>query len=136
MSRPTKYKTFSKLSSTISSTIKQPATMPNVQTCVEVVDKDQRASIIHQNKIVCIYLFATWCGPCKVVGPKFAELAQEFNKEGSVMLVKENIENNLTCDYKIKGIPAFIFYINGTLHTEQVVGGDIEAVRGILEKHI
>ena len=87
-----------------------------------------------------MYLYTNSCQPCKVVSPNFAELAQCYNNPGKCLLVKEDVDLGLKSDYKITGIPAFIFYINGKLliHHDgspvDVIGGDIKKVQNILDK--
>jgi thioredoxin 1 len=110
--------------------------------CVEIQDLHHKKNILSTNKIVCIDLFADWCNPCKIVSPKFAELANQYNNPGHCMLVKENVDLGLTTDYNITSIPAFIFYKQGQLLRNQdsspvsVVGGDLAIVKKILDKLI
>ena len=108
--------------------------------CLSLQSIEQRKKIIDQNAVVCIDLYGDWCEPCKVVTPQFAKLAQQYNSPGRCMMVKENVDLKLTRDYKITGIPAFIFYRKGELLRNQVgtpvhvVGGDLKAVVEILDK--
>ena len=37
-------------------------------------------------------LWATWCGPCKMIGPIISELANEY--DGKIVVGKCNIEDN------------------------------------------
>lgn len=111
-------------------------------TCIDIKGPQHRNNIISENSLVCIDLYADWCGPCKEFGPKFAELAQQYNIPGKCALVKENVNLELTGDYQITSIPAFIFYHKGELvkshdgNPVHVVGGDIGKIRNILDKLI
>jgi thioredoxin 1 len=135
MSRQSQYKTFSDLDP---SEKKQPLTSP----CLEIRDLEHKIDLLKNNEIVCIDLYGKWCEPCKVVGPKFDQLAQKYNIPGKCLLVKENVELGLINprEYSGERIPAFIFYRNGTLlrHKDgtvaDVVGGNIEDVQNILER--
>ena len=108
--------------------------------CMVIQDLHNRKRLLTENYIVCIDLFASWCEPCKVVGPEFAELARQYNNPGRCLLAKEDVDLELTRDYQISAIPAFIFYRNGQLLKKQdgstvaVIGGDINEVREILDK--
>jgi len=109
-------------------------------TCMEMQDLQHRKKMLTNNSIVCIDLHADWCEPCKTVGPKFSELAKQYNNPGRCLLAKENVDLELTRDFQITGIPAFIFYRQGTLLKEDdgtpvaVIGGDLDRVRQILDK--
>jgi len=108
--------------------------------CIEIQNLEDRKKILKDNRIVCIDLFANWCEPCKIVAPSFSKLAEHYNNPGRCLLVKENIELNLPRDFQVAGIPAFIFYKDGKLVTDQtgnpvsVIGIDLEKVKYILDK--
>lgn len=110
--------------------------------CMEIQNIEHRQKLLKQNHIVCIDVFGHWCRPCKMIEPKFAELAQKYNNPGTCMLVKEDVDLELTRDQNIAGVPAFLFYRmghpmknpDGT--TLQVVGGDINKVEEILRNLI
>lgn len=112
----------------------------NQYVCTAVQNLEHRKKLLTENTIVCIDLWASWCAPCKIVAPQFAELAKQYNNPGRCLLVKEEVDLELTRDYQITGIPAFIFYRGGQLVRDQdgtpvcVVGGDINKVRRILDK--
>ena len=116
-----------------------PKTAPKEYSCMEVQNLEHRHKLLKENTIVCVDLYANWCEPCKGCAPQFAALAEQYNNPGRCMLIKEDVDLELTRDFQISGIPAFIFYINGRLYKENgvpvsVTGGDVNQVRRILEK--
>ena len=110
----------------------------DVRPCMEVQDLNHRKKLLTENTIVVIDLLAEWCGPCKQVSPQFAKLAQRYNSPGKCILVKENVDLELTRDVDIKGIPAFLFYRRGQLMRTgsgeplMVVGGDMRKIEEVL----
>ena len=60
-------------------------------------------------------LWATWCGPCKMIGPVISELANDF--VGKIVVGKCNIEDNddIAIDYGVRNIPTILFFKNGEL---------------------
>ena len=107
--------------------------------CMEVQNLEHRKKLLQENGLVCIYLHADWCEPCKLIKPQHARLAQQYSLPGRCLLAKENVDLELTRDYQITGIPAFIFYRGGRLVKDQnnipvsVVGGDLKQVQQILD---
>jgi thiol-disulfide isomerase/thioredoxin len=98
-----------------------------------------REMYINGNSIVCVYLSAKWCEPCKITSPLFDNLAQIYNKPSVCMLIKEDVSNGCNNrDYNVNAIPAFIFYKNGKIliHPNgkpfDVVGGNIKEVEKVL----
>ena len=66
-------------------------------------------TLIETDKGILIDFYASWCGPCKILGPIIDELAEE--NEGRLEIVKVNTENNpqLSSFFKIKSIPTLAF---------------------------
>ena len=63
-------------------------------------------------KLVAVDFTATWCGPCKMIGPRFEAMASEFPHAVFVKVdVDENQETAAACG--INCMPTFQFYKNG-----------------------
>ena len=61
---------------------------------------------------VLVDFFATWCGPCKMLGPVLEELA---NDRANVEIVKVDIDENrnLAKAYGIMSVPTLILFKDG-----------------------
>lgn len=62
---------------------------------------------------VLVDMFATWCGPCKMMAPVVARLAEEY--KGSVKVGKLDIDQNvdIVAQYKIMSVPTFLVIKDG-----------------------
>ena len=62
---------------------------------------------------VLVDMFATWCGPCKMMAPVVAQLAEEY--KGSVKVGKLDIDQNvdIVAQYKIMSVPTFLVIKDG-----------------------
>ncbi len=62
---------------------------------------------------VLVDMFATWCGPCKMMAPVVAQLAKEY--KGSVKVGKLDIDQNvdIVAQYKIMSVPTFLVIKDG-----------------------
>ena len=60
-------------------------------------------------------LWATWCGPCRMIGPIVSELAEEF--DGKLVVGKCDIEENddIAVDYRVRSVPTLLFFKGGEL---------------------
>ena len=57
--------------------------------------------------------WATWCGPCRMLGPTVEQIAQEY--DGRVTVVKCNVDEceDLAVQYGIRNIPTLLFFKGG-----------------------
>ena len=65
--------------------------------------------------------WATWCGPCRMIGPIIAELAKEY--DGRIVVGKCDVEENddIAMEFGIRNIPTILFFKNGEI-VDKLVG--------------
>lgn len=70
--------------------------------------------------------WATWCGPCRMVGPVISELAEAY--DGKITVGKCDVEDNedLAVEFGIRNIPTILFFKGGQV-VDKVVGAQPKA---------
>ena len=70
--------------------------------------------------------WATWCGPCRMVGPVISELAEEY--DGRITVGKCDVEENedLALEFGVRNIPTIVF-IKGGQVVDKIVGAQPKA---------
>lgn len=69
--------------------------------------------------------WATWCMPCRKIGPVISELAEEY--EGRVIVGKCDVEDNddIAIEFGVRNIPTVLFFKDGKL-ADRLVGAHIK----------
>jgi len=88
------------------------------------------------NKLVVIDYSTTWCGPCKVIAPKFDEFSEKYadavflkvigdaSPEASKLMKREGV----------RSVPSFHYFVNGE-KVEVVNGANADAIEAAITKH-
>jgi len=96
-----------------------------------ITSLEHRNNVKQKFNIVIIENYTDWCGPCKTIGPLFAQMAKKYlDAEGPnsnrIAFVKENVDDDIDGILSVRGVPCFHTFINGKHAPEyNVTGGDI-----------
>ena len=80
--------------------------------------------VLNSEKPILVDFYATWCGPCQMLGPILEEIVSEIEKFD---IAKINIDENqeLAIENEIEVVPTILIYKNGQV---------VERVEGLLSK--
>ena len=100
-----------------------------------VTDGNFEQEVVKADSPVLVDFWAEWCGPCRALGPKIEEIAQEMGEKIRVM--KLNIDENpdAPARFGVRGIPTMILFKNGEA-VDQIVGNQSKAdIQAMIEKY-
>ncbi|MBE5939721.1 MAG: thioredoxin [Lachnospiraceae bacterium] len=60
-----------------------------------------------------IDFYATWCGPCKMVGQVIDEIAKEYDGNVKICKIDVDAEPELAVKYRIMSVPTILTMRNG-----------------------
>ena len=102
---------------------------------VAVTDDSFQKEVLESEQPTFVDFWASWCGPCRMIGPVFEELSGQYS--GKVKFVKVNVDENpkTPANYGVRGIPTLIMFKDGKI-VEQVVGAVPKAQLETLVKKV
>lgn len=83
---------------------------------------------------VVVDFWATWCGPCRMVGPVIDSLADEYDGKMSVCKVNVDDMPDMAAEYKIMSIPTVMIMKNGEIIEKAVGVRTKEEYKNMIEK--
>lgn len=70
-------------------------------------------SEVKNSKFAVVDFNATWCGPCKMLGPVLEEVSEELASKADFFAVDVDDNQSLAIKNKIQSIPAIVIYKDG-----------------------
>lgn len=75
---------------------------------------------VTESKYAIVDFNATWCGPCRMLGPVFEEVSNELEGKADFFAVDVDENQALAIKNGIQSIPAIVVFKNGEIVNRQV----------------
>jgi thioredoxin 1 len=98
----------------------------------EVFDKTIKGT----DKLVIIDYSTTWCGPCKVIAPKFEEMSEKYASAVFLKVIGDATPeaSKLMKREGVRSVPSFHYWLKGE-KVDVVNGANAAAIEAAITKH-
>ena len=102
---------------------------------IVVTSQTFEKEVLKASQPVVVDVFASWCGPCRMMAPVFEELSKEMT---GYTFAKLNIdeERDLAIQYNVSSIPTFLFIKDGKLVAKENGYMGKDALKAKIEAHL
>lgn len=103
---------------------------------IKLTKQTYDSEVLKSEVPVLVDFWASWCGPCRMLGPVIEELAQEYEGKAKVCKVNVDEEGELASQNAIVSIPTVLVFNKGKLEARLVGAQSFDDYADILDKFI
>ena len=97
---------------------------------MNITKSNFEAEVMNSDKPVLIDFWAPWCGPCRMLSPTIAEIAEEYGNKVKVCKVNVDEQGELASTFGVMSIPTLVVIkegkvvnsVTGVRPKDQIVG--------------
>jgi thioredoxin 1 len=94
------------------------------------------SEIINSEKPVLIDFHATWCGPCKMMGPILQDVSRQVGEKAKILKIDVDKNQKVAAKYQVQGVPTLMVFKNGKMVWRQSGVVPANQLVEVLEKNI
>lgn len=91
--------------------------------------------LISGEKPVLVDFFATWCGPCKMMGPILDDVSKKISDKAVVLKVDVDKNRDAAIKYQVQGVPTLIIFKKGKIVWRQSGVVQANQLVNLLQQH-
>jgi len=99
---------------------------------MKITKENFEQEVMKSDVPVLIDFWASWCGPCRMVGPVVEEVAEEVAGKAKVGKINVDEEPELAASFKVMSIPTLIVIKDGKVVTTEVGAKNKDALLKML----
>lgn len=102
-------------------------------TLIEVNEANFENEVLQSSVPVVVDFYADYCGPCRLIKPALALLAEELGSQAKIVTLDVVTNAKLAIDYGVSAVPTVIVIRDGKEVHRMVGIGDLAELRTALQ---
>ncbi len=105
-----------------------------MSSVITITDAEFETEVLKAEQPVLVYLWASWCGPCRLVSPSVDWVADTYSDRLKVIKMEVDPNPETVKKYHVEGVPTLILFKKGEIAqsyegaiSKQKLGGLIES---------
>jgi thioredoxin 1 len=90
-----------------------------MSSVIEIVDTQFETEVSNSDKAVLVYFWADWCGPCRLVSPSIAWVANTYSDRLKVLKLEVDKSPESVARCKVEGVPALRIFKDNEIVAEK-----------------
>lgn len=86
--------------------------------------------------LVLVDIWATWCGPCKVIGPIVDQISSEYHGKIKVGKIDADASRDKIMTLGVRNIPTIFLYKDGQIVETSVGTATKSKLTDLIDKHL
>ena len=103
---------------------------------IKITKENYEKEILQAKEPVLVDLWASWCGPCRMLSPVVSRIAQEYEGRAKVAKINVDDEPELAAAFKVAGIPLLVVMKDGKEVNRAVGFRDAGSISEMLNKEL
>jgi thioredoxin 1 len=84
-------------------------------TMVELTGEQLDQEITNEDGLILVDVFATWCGPCRVIIPQLIDVAKQLDSKIRVVKLDSDQNQEWASQYQVQGLPTLLLIKDGNV---------------------
>lgn len=86
-----------------------------VGNAISITDSEFETEVLKAEQPVLVYLWASWCGPCRLVSPSVDWVADTYSDRLKVLKMEVDPNPDTVKKYQVEGVPTLLVFKNGEI---------------------
>ena len=102
----------------------------------EVTSQDFAAEVLESELPVLVDFWAPWCGPCKMIAPAIAQVAEKFADKLKVAKINVDEAGSLATMYSGNSIPTLMVFKGGEVVDQRMGAASLSVIEGFIAAYL